>query len=68
MVFAKVTQSSMRQIALRVFRRLHGLDLAWHLERRTGGLSRDIERGLNGISFLQRFMLFKLSMQMQTGI
>lgn len=59
-VFAKVTISSMRQIALKVFRHLHGLDLAWHLERRTGGLSRDIERGLSGISFLQRFMLFNI--------
>jgi len=59
-VFAKVTQRSMREIALKVFKHLHALDLAFHLERRTGGLSRDIERGLSGISFLQRFMLFNV--------
>lgn len=59
-VFARVTQRSMREVALKVFKHLHALDLSYHLDRRTGGLSRDIERGLAGISFLQRFMLFNI--------
>ena len=45
---------------LKVFRHLHALDLDFHLNRRTGGLSRDIERGTNGISFLLRFMVFNI--------
>lgn len=59
-VFGKVTERAMREVALKVFRHLHKLDLDFHLSRRTGGLSRDIERGLNGISFLLRFMLFNI--------
>jgi len=43
-----------------VFEHLHSLDLAYHLNRRTGGVSRDIERGVNGISFLMRFMIFNI--------
>jgi ABC-type transport system involved in Fe-S cluster assembly fused permease/ATPase subunit len=45
---------------LNVFEHLHSLDLAFHLERRTGGLSRDIERGTSGISFLMRFLIFNI--------
>ncbi len=58
--FGRVTERAMRRSALSVFRHLHGLDLDFHLSRRTGGLSRDIERGVSGISFLLRFMLFNI--------
>ncbi|MFM7274642.1 MAG: ABC transporter transmembrane domain-containing protein, partial [Gammaproteobacteria bacterium] len=51
---------AMRRIGLRVFEHLHALDLSFHLERRTGGLARDIERGTNGISFLMRFLVFNI--------
>jgi ATP-binding cassette subfamily B protein len=50
----------MRRLGLKVFKHLHNLDLGFHLNRRTGGLSRDIERGTNGISFLMRFMVFNI--------
>ena len=50
----------MRNIGLRVFKHLHSLDLAFHLDRATGGISRDIERGTNGISFLMRFLMFNI--------
>ncbi len=59
-IFAKVTQRAIRRIALRVFRHLHGLSLKFHLERQTGGMSRDIERGTRGISFLLQFMVFNI--------
>ncbi len=59
-VFARVAERAMRRVSLRVFRHLHRLDLAFHLDRRTGGLARDIERGTNGISFLLRFTLFNI--------
>ena len=59
-IFAKVTQSSIRSVALQVFKHLHGLSLRFHLERQTGGVSRDIERGSRGISFLLNFMLFNI--------
>ncbi len=59
-VFGRVTEHAMRRVALQVFRHLHRLDLNFHLSRRTGGLSRDIERGTGGISFLLRFMLFNI--------
>ncbi len=59
-IFGRVTERAMRRIGLRVFRHLHALDLDFHLNRRTGGLSRDIERGTNGISFLLRFMVFNI--------
>lgn len=59
-VFGRVTENAMRQVALKVFKHLHQLDLDFHLSRRTGGLSRDIERGLSGINFLLRFMLFNI--------
>jgi len=60
MVFAKVTQRSIRRVALRVFEHLHILSLRFHLERQTGGMSRDIERGTAGIRFLLNFMLFNI--------
>lgn len=59
-VFAKVTQRAIRRIALSVFQHLHGLNLRFHLERQTGGLSRDIERGTRGIESLLRFTLFSI--------
>lgn len=59
-IFGRVTERSMRRIGLRVFRHLHALDLDFHLNRRTGGLARDIERGTTGISFLLRFMVFNI--------
>jgi ATP-binding cassette subfamily B protein len=59
-VFAKVTQRAIRRIALQVFRHLHALSLRFHLERQTGGVSRDIERGSRGIGFLLNFMLFNI--------
>ncbi|MDT0636215.1 ABC transporter ATP-binding protein/permease [Salinisphaera sp. W335] len=60
LVFGRVTERAMRRLALRAFEHLHGLNLDFHLARRTGGLSRDIERGTAGISFLLRFMLFNI--------
>ncbi len=60
MLFGRVTERAMRRIGLKVFRHLHKLDLDFHLSRQTGGLSRDIERGSSGISFLMRFMVFNI--------
>lgn len=59
-LFGRITERAMRRIGLKVFQHLHALDLDFHLNRRTGGLSRDIERGTNGISFLLRFMVFNI--------
>ena len=59
-LFAKVTQRAVRRIALKVFRHLHALSLRFHLERQTGGMTRDIERGTRGISTLISFTLFSI--------
>ena len=59
-VFGRVTERAMRKLGLSVFVHLHSLDLEFHLNRRTGGLSRDIERGTTGISFLMRFFIFNI--------
>jgi ABC-type transport system involved in Fe-S cluster assembly fused permease/ATPase subunit len=59
-VFVKVAQRAMRRIALEVFDHLHRLSLRFHLERQTGGLTRDIERGTRGISTLLSFMVFSV--------
>lgn len=59
-VFAKVAERAIRTVSLRVFEHLHRLSLSFHLERRTGGLSRAIERGVKGIEFLLTFMLFNI--------
>ena len=59
-VFAKVGQRAIRRIALKVFEHLHALALRFHMDRQTGGLSRAIERGIKGIDFLLRFMLFSI--------
>ncbi|MGB5854807.1 MAG: ABC transporter ATP-binding protein/permease [Oceanisphaera sp.] len=59
-LFGRVTERAMRRIGLSVFNHLHRLELGFHLNRNTGGLSRDIERGVSGISFLLRFMVFNI--------
>lgn len=59
-LFGRVTERAMRRIGHRVFKHLHRLDLDFHLNRKTGGLSRDIERGTSGINFLMRFMVFNI--------
>jgi ABC-type transport system involved in Fe-S cluster assembly fused permease/ATPase subunit len=59
-VFSRVAERGMRRIGLEVFTHMHNLDLGFHLSRKTGGVSRDIERGTSGISFLLRFMLFNI--------
>ncbi|MBY0574196.1 MAG: ABC transporter ATP-binding protein/permease [Undibacterium sp.] len=59
-VFARVTQRAVRTIALKVFRHLHALSLRFHLNRQTGGMTRDIERGTRGISSLVSFALFSI--------
>ena len=57
-VFVKVAQSAVRKVALSVFRHLHALSLRFHLDRQTGGITRDIERGSRGISTMMTYMLF----------
>src|SRR5690242_17513651 len=59
-IFVPVTQRAIRRIALGVFRHLHALSLRFHLERQTGGVSRDIERGSRGISTLLSYLLFSI--------
>ena len=59
-VFARVTQRAVRTIALQVFRHLHSLSLRFHLNRQTGGMTRDIERGTRGISSLVSYALFSI--------
>src|SRR5499427_10600958 len=59
-VFVRVAQRAIRRVALQVFRHLHSLSLRVHLERQTGGVSRDIERGTRGISTLLSYMLFSI--------
>src|SRR4051812_47823426 len=60
LVFVRVTQRAIRRIALNVFRHLHALSLRFHLERQTGGVSRDIERGARGVSTLLSYLLFSI--------
>lgn len=59
-LFAKVIYRSVRHIAGNIFEHLHKLSLRFHLQRQTGGISRDIERGTRGISFLMNFMIFNI--------
>jgi ABC-type transport system involved in Fe-S cluster assembly fused permease/ATPase subunit len=59
-VFAKVTQRAVRTIALQVFRHLHSLSLRFHLNRQTGGMTRDIERGTRGIASLVSYTLYSI--------
>lgn len=72
-LFARVTQGAIRRVASRVFEHLMSLSLRFHMDRRTGGLSRDIERGTKGIGFLLNFTVFNilptlLEIAMVTGI
>ncbi len=59
-VFSRVTESAMSKVGLEVFAHLHQLELDFHLGRQTGGISRDIDRGTNGINFMMRFMVFNI--------
>ena len=59
-VFVRVAQNAQRKIALQTFQHLHALSLDFHLSRQTGGLSRSIERGTRGISFVLTFMTFNI--------
>ncbi len=60
-IFAKVGQSALRQMAIETFRHIHALSLRYHITRKTGGLSRVIERGVKGVDFLLRFLLFSIA-------
>ncbi|MDR1994582.1 ABC transporter ATP-binding protein/permease [Azonexus sp.] len=60
LLFARVTQRAVRQVALEVFGHLHALSLRFHLERQTGGVSRDIERGSRSISSLISYTLYSI--------
>jgi len=59
-IFARVAQRALRQLALETFRHIHAMSLRYHISRKTGGLSRIIERGVKGVEFLLRFMLFSI--------
>jgi len=59
-IFAQVGQRALRQLALETFRHMHRLSLRYHITRKTGGLSRVMERGVKGVEFLLRFMLFSI--------
>ncbi|MCK0139077.1 ABC transporter ATP-binding protein/permease [Aliiroseovarius sp. F47248L] len=59
-VFARVGQRALRQLALETFTHIHRLSMRYHITRKTGGLSRIIERGVKGVEFLLRFMLFSM--------
>jgi len=59
-VFVRVAQRAIRRVALGVFRHLHSLSLRFHLDRQTGGMTRDIERGTRGISTLLSYLLFSI--------
>ena len=59
-VFVRVTQRAIRRVALGVFRHLHDLSLRFHLDRQTGGMTRDIERGTRGISTLLSYLIFSI--------
>ncbi len=59
-VFVKVAQRALRSLALETFTHIHKLSMRYHITRKTGGLSRIIERGVKGVEFLLRFMLFSI--------
>lgn len=59
-VFVRVGQRALRKLALETFTHIHRLSLRYHITRKTGGLSRIIERGVKGVDFLLRFMLFSI--------
>ena len=59
-IFARVAQRALRQLALETFTHIHRLSMRYHITRKTGGLSRIIERGVKGVEFLLRFLLFSI--------
>lgn len=59
-IFSRVTQGSIKEIAVAVFKHLFGLSMRFHLQRQTGGLSRDIERGTKSIGYMLNFILFRI--------
>ena len=59
-VFVRVGQRALRKLALETFTHIHRLSMRYHITRKTGGLSRIIERGVKGVDFLLRFMLFSI--------
>lgn len=59
-IFARVGQRALRQLALETFVHIHRLSMRYHISRKTGGLSRIVERGVKGVEFLLRFMLFSI--------
>ena len=59
-VFGRVSVRAMRRLSLRVLRHLHGLDMEYHLSRRTGGISRDLDRGVEGVAALLRIIVFSI--------
>ncbi|MFT4619551.1 MAG: ABC-type transport system involved in Fe-S cluster assembly fused permease/ATPase subunit [Sulfitobacter sp.] len=60
LIFAAVGQRALRKLALETFTHIHALSLRYHITRKTGGLSRIIERGVKGVDFLLRFLLFSI--------
>jgi ATP-binding cassette subfamily B protein len=60
LVFARVGQHALRQLGLRVFRHVHQLSLGYHISRKTGALSRVVDRGIKAIDFLLRYLLFSI--------
>ena len=67
-IFAKVGQRAVRELAIKTFRHLHALSLKFHLERRTGGLSRIISRGTAGVDTVLRFSLFNTFLKMPRAL
>lgn len=59
-LFAPVGQHALRKVALRTFRHIHAMSMRYHISRKTGGLSRIIERGVKGVDFLLRFLIFSI--------
>ena len=59
-IFARVGQRALRQIALETFNHIHRLSMRYHISRKTGGLSRIVERGVKGVDFLLRFLIFSI--------
>ncbi len=59
-IFARVAQRALRKLALRTFQHIHAMSLRYHITRKTGGLSRIIERGVKGVEFLLRFLVFSI--------
>jgi len=59
-IFARVAQRALRMLALETFQHIHRLSMRYHITRKTGGLSRIVERGVKGVEFLLRFLLFSI--------